>query len=94
MGPQFNPLAIVSMILGILSIPTCCCAFIATPLSIAAIALGIVSLGKIRSQPQAWKGAGMAIAGIATGGFGVLLWIAAIFTTFDDELRSRYFGRF
>jgi len=92
MGPQLNPLAIASMVLGILSIPTCCCAFIGTPLSIAAVVLGIVSMGKIKNQPQAWKGTGLAITGIVTGSVGVLLWIAAFFTTFDDGLRARFLG--
>jgi hypothetical protein len=92
MGPQVNPLAIASMVLGILSIPACCCAFVGTPLSVAAVVLGIVSMQKIKSQPQAWTGTGMAIAGIATGSVGVLLWIAALFTTLDDGLRARLFG--
>jgi hypothetical protein len=92
MGPQVNPLAIASMVLGILSIPACCCAFVGTPLSIAAVVLGIVSMQKIKAQPQAWKGTGMAIAGIVTGSLGVVLWIAAFFTTLDDNLRGRFFG--
>jgi hypothetical protein len=91
---QFNPLAITSMILGILSIPTCCCGFLGTPLAIAGLVLGVVAMGKIRSEPQAWKGGGMAIAGIVTASIGILLALAALFTTFDDALRTRYLGSY
>jgi hypothetical protein len=91
-GPRPNPMAIASMVLGILSIPSCCCTFVATPLSIAAVILGIVAMQKIKAEPQNWTGQGMAIAGIVTGGFGVLLWVAALFTTLDEDLRGRYLG--
>jgi hypothetical protein len=93
-GPSFNPLAITSMILGILSIPTCCCWFIGAPflIAIAALVLGIVAMGKIRGNPQAWKGSGMAVAGIVCGSIGLLLDLLAIFTTFDDQLMHKYGG--
>jgi len=94
MGPQLNPLAIASMVLGILSIPTCCCAFLGTPLSVGAVVLGFVSLSKIRSQPQMWRGSGMAVAGIVCGGVGILLWILALCTSMADGLRTRYLGRY
>lgn len=54
--------AIASMVCGIVSIVTCCCEYIAIPLSIVAIVLGIISIKKQES------GKGMAIAGIACGG--------------------------
>ncbi len=94
MGPAFNPLAIVSMILGILSIPGCCCWILSGPFAAAAIVLGVIAMNKIRNNPQSWKGDGMAIAGIVTGGIGVLLSVAAIFSTVDDTLRSRLSGGF
>ena len=63
-GPRFNPLAITSMVLGIVSIPFCCCWFFGSPMSIAGLVLGIIALGKIRASPQMFKkGGGMAIAG-------------------------------
>ena len=92
MGPQFNPLAIASMVLGILSIPACCCWFTSTPLAIGGLVLGIVSMQRIRANPAAWRGGGMAMAGIVTASVGLLLALAALFTTFDDGLRSRYMG--
>jgi hypothetical protein len=80
------------MVLGILSIPACCCWFTSAPLAIAGLVLGIVSLQKVRASPQAWRGGGMAIAGIVTASVGILLALAALFTTIDDGLRSRYMG--
>jgi len=47
---------------------------------------------KIRSNPQAWKGDGMAIAGIVTGAVGVLRSVVAIFSTVDEALRGRLGG--
>jgi hypothetical protein len=76
------------MVLGILGIPSCCCGFLGMPLSVAALVLGIVSTRKIKNEPQAWKGGGMAVAGIVTGGIGILLALAAFFTTYDDSLRT------
>src|SRR5271165_1181769 len=58
-GPRFNPLAITSMILGILSIPSCCCWFVGAPLAVAGLVLGIIGMGKIRGNPQMYKGGGM-----------------------------------
>ena len=91
-GPRFNPLAIVSMVLGILSIPGCCCWFLGAPMAIAALVLGIVAFGKIRSNPQVFKGGGMAIAGIVCASVGLLLDLVAIFSTIDDTLKRQYGG--
>jgi len=92
--PKFNPLAIVSMILGILSIPSCCCIFLGAPFSIAGLVLGIVAMGKIRGNPQMFKGGGMAIAGIVCSAVGLILDLVAIFSTIDDNLKSQYGGGF
>lgn len=54
--------AIASMVCGIVSIVICCCEYIAIPLGIVAIVLGIISLKKGES------GKGMAIAGIVCAG--------------------------
>jgi hypothetical protein len=91
-GASFNPLAIVSMILGILSIPSCCCWFMGWPLAVGALVCGIVGMMKIKGNPQAWKGSGMAITGIVCGSIGLLLDLAALFTTFDEQLRHQYGG--
>jgi hypothetical protein len=92
--PKFTPLAIISMVLGILSIPACCCSFFGAPFSIAGLVLGILAMGKIRSNPQMFKGGGMAIAGIVCSAVGLLLDLVAIFSTIDDNLKSQYGGGF
>jgi hypothetical protein len=89
-GPRVNPLAIVSMILGIVSIPGCCCWFASGPMAVAALVLGIIGMNKIRSSPHEWKGGGMAIAGIVCASIGLILSLVAIFSTIDDQLRGRY----
>jgi Domain of unknown function (DUF4190) len=89
-GPKFNPLAITSMVLGILSIPSCCCVFIGSPMAIAGLVLGIISLGKIKQSPQMFKGGGMAIAGIVCSAVALILDLLALLTTIDDNLKSTY----
>jgi hypothetical protein len=93
-GPKVNPLALTSMILGILSIPSCCCWFLGAPMAVAGLVLGIIGLNKVRSSPQMFKGGGMAIAGIVCSSVGILLDLVAIFSTIDDNLKSRYGGGF
>ncbi len=66
-------LAIASMVLGIISIPLLFIYLIGLVFSIASIVLGIVAITKINKNKQ--KGKGMAIAGIVTGGFTILLFI-------------------
>jgi hypothetical protein len=91
-GQKFNPLAIISMICGIMSVPTCFCSCFApglnSPLAIAGIVCGILALNKMKAEPQMWKGGGMAIAGIVTGGVGFILVFVAWLTTIDDAIRS------
>jgi hypothetical protein len=82
------------MILGILSLPCCCCGFLGAPLALGAVVTGFVGLDRIQRDPQSWRGGAMAIAGIATGGLGLVLELAACFMAFDDALRARYMGSF
>jgi hypothetical protein len=93
-GPKFSPLAITSMILGIVSIPSCCCWFVGSPMAVAGLVLGIIAMGKIRSNPQMVKGGGMAIAGIICSSVGLIMDMVAIFSTIDDNLKSQYGGGF
>ena len=65
-------LAIVSMILGIISVITCCCYGGGLPFGIAAIITGIIS--KKKNQP----GGGMALAGIITGAVGTLMGVIGL----------------
>ena len=65
--PGDNPMAMASMVCGILSIVFCCGSWISWILSIVAIVLGAVSISKGR------RGKGMAMAGIITGAVGIVL---------------------
>jgi hypothetical protein len=88
--PKFSALAITSMILGIVSIPGCCCWFGGLPIAIAGLVCGIIGMVKIRGNPQALRGGGMAITGIICASIGLILALVAIFSTIDDNLRSNY----
>lgn len=87
-GPRVNPLAIVSLVLGILSIPGCCCWFTSAPMAVAGLACGIIGMAKIRNSPQMWQGQGLAIAGVVCSTVGIVLALLAILTPWDEALRS------
>jgi hypothetical protein len=93
-APKTHALAITSMILGILSIPGCCCWFLGSPMAVAGLVLGIIGMSKIKNNPAMFKGGGMAIAGIVCSSVGLILDLVAIFSTIDDQLKSQYGGGF
>jgi hypothetical protein len=64
------------MVLGILSLLVCWCFGIGALLAIGALATGFIGRSQIRDSGGLQKGDGMALAGIITGGVGVLLTIA------------------
>jgi hypothetical protein len=66
-----SSLAITSLVLGIVSIPLLFLWGIGTLFGIAALVLGIIALNRINKTKSSGKG--MAIAGIATGGFTLLV---------------------
>jgi hypothetical protein len=90
--PKLNPLALISFICGVLSMPTCFCSCFApginSPLAIAGLVCGILGINKIREQPQMWKGGWMSIVGIVTSGVGLILVLLAAFTAIDDNIRN------
>lgn len=63
-------LAIGSLILGILSIPTFGCLIVG---AVAGVVLGIVALMRANREPHVHGGKGMAIAGIATSALSLLI---------------------
>jgi type IV pilus assembly protein PilA len=65
-------LAIASLVLGILSIPTFGCLIVG---AVAGIVLGIVALMRANREPQVYGGKGMAIAGIATSALSFVILI-------------------
>lgn len=71
--PVSQGLAIGSMICGILGLIACCVWQISGTLALVAVVLGFVALGKIKADPQRYRGKGMAVSGLVTGVLGVLL---------------------
>src|SRR5262245_58181692 len=63
-------LAITSLVLGIISIPTLGLLGVG---AITAIVLGSIALGRIKKEPAIYGGKGMAVAGIATSVVSLLL---------------------
>ncbi len=63
-------LAIASLVLGIISIPTLGLLGVG---AIVAIVLGVIALGRIKKEPATYGGKGMAIAGIITSVVSLLL---------------------
>lgn len=73
-----NPLALWSMITGIVSV-ACCCNIIG-PVSII---LGIIGLSQIKKNP-AQRGKGFAIAGIVLGSLALVMMIVSVITCVLD----------
>lgn len=73
-GPQpsggTNVMAIISLIAGILSIPTFCTVAGAIILGLVAVVLGFLGRNQAKNTGQ---GAGIALAGIITGAIGIVL---------------------
>ncbi len=68
MGPVNEPMAIFSLVSGILGLaPGVCCCLLGLPMSIVAIICGHMSLGKIRQSGGQLGGHGMAQAGLILG---------------------------
>jgi type II secretory pathway pseudopilin PulG len=65
-----NGLAVASLVLGIISIPTLGLLGVG---AITAIVLGSIALNRIKKEPATHSGKGMAIAGIITGAVSLLL---------------------
>ncbi len=68
-------LAITSLVLGIIGIPTLGLCFVG---GIAGIALGVVALNKAKTNPAQYAGKGIAIAGIITSALSMLIAIPGI----------------
>jgi hypothetical protein len=73
-GQRPNPgLAIASMVLGIISIPTlCCCGGL---LGVVGLPLGLVALMQLPNTPAASGARGMALAGVICSGVSITLTI-------------------
>ncbi|GAB4068058.1 hypothetical protein GCM10028777_25930 [Angustibacter speluncae] len=72
-GSRTNVMAIIAIIAGVLAIIASCLWFVAGPLGIAAIVLGVLGRGKAKRGEAG--GGGLAMAGIITGAIGLVLTI-------------------
>ena len=67
-----DPLAIASLVSGLLALPfTCCCGCVVFPAAIAAIVTGVM----VAIKPDA-QGKVMAYVGIGAGALSMLIWLA------------------
>lgn len=68
-GPSlpYEPLAIASLVLGILGVVFLCCYLVGLIPAILAIIFGIISRKRIKESPNTYKGSGFATAGLAMG---------------------------
>jgi hypothetical protein len=78
-GPKTDTLSIVALVCGILgfllAIPSCCCGpfiCIAAIPGLAGLICGIISLRRIKREPDRYAGAGLAVGGIAVSAITVL----------------------
>jgi hypothetical protein len=71
--PSVSPLAITSLVLGIIGIP-CCTLFL---LSIGAVVTGAIARKQITESQGRLKGSGMALAGLVLGIIGIV--VAAVY---------------
>ena len=69
---QSQGLAIGSMICGILALIGCCLWLVSGPLALAAVITGHIALSKIKANPAANGGKGMATTGLVTGYLGLI----------------------
>ena len=82
-GGGYIGFSIASLICGIISMVCCICSCANLPLCIAAIVLGIITLTKH------YDGKGMAIAGLITGGLGLILGLVMLGGYLSDgEIRN------
>jgi Domain of unknown function (DUF4190) len=75
-GAPSNTLGLVSMILGIASIPLTCCFYLGFPVGIAAAITGY--MGKKKAEEGQATNRGQAVAGMICGGVAIALGILGI----------------
>jgi hypothetical protein len=70
--PPSQGLAIASMVCGILAFIGCCAWYLAGPLALAAIVMGHLAVSRVKANPAANGGKGMARAGLVLGYLGLI----------------------
>jgi uncharacterized membrane protein len=75
---RVSGLAVASLVLGIMSVPTICCCGGGLVAAILAIIFGHLAMGRIRRSQGRLDGTGMAVAGLVIGYASVALQILAV----------------
>ena len=76
-----NGLAIASLVLGIVSLPSACCYGGGALLGIGSLVLGFLARRQIRESGGTQQGDGLAVAGMVTGGIAILggvMWVVLL----------------
>jgi Domain of unknown function (DUF4190)/GYF domain 2 len=73
-----NSFAIWGMILGILTVVSCCCTCPQILLGVLGLIFSLVGLSQINERPDVYEGRGYAIAGIILSALGLLIALAFI----------------
>lgn len=77
-GGTTDPVAIVSLVLGLVSLPMHFCCYLGWPLGIGAIVCGAIAISRIGDPPNYYTGKGLAIGGMLAAGFGFIMMIVAL----------------
>jgi len=88
-SPKMDPLAIVSLVCGVVGlIMVCCCGWLTIPLALAAIGTGAAAVMRINKDPML-TGKGLAFAGIALGALGLIVFVLFLILGVSGQLLSR-----
>jgi hypothetical protein len=80
-GSQQEPLAIVSLVLGVIALPLFgCCGLASLAATLVGLILGFVSLGRVNREPERYSSKGLTIAALAIN--AVLTLMALVMTIF------------
>lgn len=71
-APSFNPLAIISLVCGLLSVFACCC-LLFLPIPLVGLVCGLIGISQINANPQTQKGKELAIIGVVLSGLFLAL---------------------
>ena len=77
-----NGMAVASMVLGIISLPTTCCCIIGLPTAITGLILGSVAMNQIKTGRYAKGSRGMALAGIWCSAIALVLMVLWVMLNF------------
>lgn len=82
-------LGIISLVLGLVSVPfACCCILLAWIPAVAAIVTGAVGLGQVRQDPAQADAKPFLVAGVVLGCVALLLMVAAVVLRIVGQLND------